>query len=541
MRGIAVLQARTSSSRLPAKVLLPIAGVPLAVLAAQRAANLGRRVMVATSVDASDDVLTATLREHGLEVFRGSLTDVLGRIVGAIDGCPDDTPIIRLTADNVVPGGDLLNDLEEEFRQRRLGYLSCNNVGSGLPYGASAEITFAGELRAAADAATSAHDREHVTPWIIRSKGMASFERHRALAMGHYRCTVDSLDDYLAVQRLFRGVSDASTISTLDLVDRLRTEPDCPIVPRAASRLVLGTAQLGLPYGIANVSGRPPAGEARDVIRTAIRNGVTYIDTARAYGVSERVVGNALAGGWSGRATVISKLSPLDECPADAADEVVKTYVDASVFRSCRELGVDRLHVLMLHRASHRTDWNGAAWRRLQSLREEGVVETLGVSVQSPLEALSVLDDPLVGYLQLPFNLLDWRWDDMVPAIEEARTRRGLIVHARSLFLQGLLLSDQARHWQQANLADATFVRTWLLQQVAGNGRDSRSVLCLAYGQAQPWVAGVVVGMESLGQLLANLRDFARPALRADQVTEIVRTRPVLEEATLNPACWGKP
>jgi spore coat polysaccharide biosynthesis protein SpsF len=88
---VGVIQARVTSSRLPGKVLLPIRGHPAAVLAAQRAANLGLRVLVATSDHGTDDLLVAILREHGLPVVRGPLEDVLKRFVIATEDLPEST------------------------------------------------------------------------------------------------------------------------------------------------------------------------------------------------------------------------------------------------------------------------------------------------------------------------------------------------------------------------------------------------------------------------------------------------------------------
>src|SRR5467141_1165207 len=103
MNSIAILQARTNSSRLPGKVLLPIKGIPLAVLAAKRAANTGRNVLIATSVEPSDDGLAALIQSHGLSCFRGSLESPLDRVVNALFAYQDQTVVFRLTADNVFP------------------------------------------------------------------------------------------------------------------------------------------------------------------------------------------------------------------------------------------------------------------------------------------------------------------------------------------------------------------------------------------------------------------------------------------------------
>src|SRR5215469_16533335 len=103
--------------------------------------------------------------------------------------------------------------------------------------------------------------------------------------------------------------------------------------PRAAD-LVLGTVQLGMPYGIANRVGKPSREEAVRLVTRAAAAGISQIDTARAYGDSEECVGEAVAANPS--IHVITKLSPLAELAADASRDEVRDYVDMSIEASLR-------------------------------------------------------------------------------------------------------------------------------------------------------------------------------------------------------------
>src|SRR5580704_8558977 len=132
-----VLQARVNSVRLPGKALMPVAGVPSAVLAGLRAARSGLPLTVATSVDASNDGLVASCQAVGLRVFRGSEDDVLGRFVSATAGLPDETIIVRLTGDNVVPDGDFISLLIEAVESKGAEIVGTQAT-KGLPYGLSA-------------------------------------------------------------------------------------------------------------------------------------------------------------------------------------------------------------------------------------------------------------------------------------------------------------------------------------------------------------------------------------------------------------------
>ena len=138
---IVLLQSRMGSSRLPGKALLPICGMPMVVLAAQRASSRGMSVIVVTSLDPSDDILCDTLDRNKLSYFRGSLDNVLQRFTDAVVSYGDDTRVIRLTADNVLPDGEFLAELQATFNAQRIDILRCDPVLSQLPYGLSAEIS----------------------------------------------------------------------------------------------------------------------------------------------------------------------------------------------------------------------------------------------------------------------------------------------------------------------------------------------------------------------------------------------------------------
>lgn len=545
MTSVAVLQARTNSSRLPGKVLLPVGGMPIAVLAAKRAANTGRHVIVATSEENSDNALAHILDEHGLAYSRGSLHNTLKRMVDALADYSDDALVFRLTADNVFPDGALLDEVEADFIARGLDYLCCNGEASGLPYGVSVELTRLKHLRNAASNSKSQHDREHVTPYIRREFGEVYFEKYRHLEMGHFRCTVDCLDDYFSVSDMFTGVADPVSLPLSDLIQRLGSAPFQPKTAHPASRLVLGTAQLGVEYGIANTSGQPERDIARSMVKAAIANGISYIDTARSYGDSETIIGEVIKQGWEGRCKIITKLPTLSGCPSDASTDVVNAFVDASVYQSCSALNMKRLDVLMLHRASHLLDWNGAAWKRLCELKEQDVISELGVSVQTPDELESALASPHVTHIQMPYSVLDWRWDSVIPLLREIKKSRKLVVHVRSALLQGLLCSEEHGLWRRAHVENPDNIIHWLKQKSQQALAENVMEFCLQYVNAMDWVDGVVVGMETPAQLAENLALFGETLSSKRKIDRelVLADRPTLQDKTLNPAWWesGRP
>jgi spore coat polysaccharide biosynthesis protein SpsF len=303
------------------------------------------------------------------------------------------------------------------------------------------------------------------------------------------------------------------------------------------AELVLGSVQLGLAYGAANRTGMPSHGAALKLVHRAADAGITKFDTARSYGDSENRLGEALET-RSGIRTV-TKLSPLGELAPDASREDVREAVDRSVWASLLALRRARLDCLLLHRASHMFAFDGAIWQRLLEHLEDGTILSLGVSVQNPEEALSALDFADVGHIQLPFNLLDWRWRES-GVIERIGRRAHLTVHARSIFLQGLLAADDASLWPRIEGVNAPGLVDFLSELASQFDRLNAADLCLAYARGQNWIDGIVVGMETESQLDMNLRLSARAPLSAEDCAEIERRVPRVPAQLLNPADWPK-
>ena len=223
-----VLQARTSSRRLPAKSLLPLGGLPLALLCAHRLGSTGREVTLATSDTWSDDLLAALAAEHGVRTYRGSLDDVLGRFLGCIAELDDQDVVVRATADNPVPDGEFVDCMIRAFDAAQARYLGSSSPADGLPLGLSAEVFSAGALRQSAHERRDAYASEHVTPHLRAAAGSAGIvPRGLFLAedRSSLRVTIDTLEDYLAMAAAFRQVADPLRVSWRTLIERLATPP----------------------------------------------------------------------------------------------------------------------------------------------------------------------------------------------------------------------------------------------------------------------------------------------------------------------------
>lgn len=301
--------------------------------------------------------------------------------------------------------------------------------------------------------------------------------------------------------------------------------------------LTLGTAQLGMDYGVANDSGKPNRADAICIVRQAIEGGISSFDTARCYGDAEEILGEALFNEEADDVRVITKLDPLGHLGYVSSESAITALVDESVLRSCEALGRESIDVLLLHAWSHRHICQGAIWCRLLQLREQGKIRALGASVYEPAEAIAALGDPDIRYLQIPVNVLDWRWK--IRCVHTAIAQRpDVTVHARSALLQGLLSADSAR-WPDVPELDAVDCVLQLAKLARQFQRESVIDLCFAYVRAQRWVDSVVVGCETLAQLCQNLRLFALPVLTPEQCADVEGCFSAVPEPLLNPSKWN--
>ncbi len=538
-----LMQARVSSTRLPGKALLPVAGLPAVVLAARRAARAGADLVVATSAEASDDGLAQVLSAAGLRVHRGPLDDVLARFVGASADLPDEAVIVRLTADNLFPDAGFIEGIVAALIDSGLDYVGTSSPSDGLPYGLSAEAFRLSALREAAEQAVETLDRSDVTPWIVRNQpGRIYDDLAERVGQPHLRCTIDTIDDYQRVWRVFEGLADPVAAPHQALCARLAALPDAPrfrvphkMVGEAPhGTLVLGTAQLGQDYGLANRSGCPAQEDAVAMLRRAIEHGVTHIDSAGFYGDAERRIGLALAQGWHSRASVVTKIS----VPKGLGGGEQRALVDAQVFGSCRALGLETLDTVLLHEAWPLSDPARPYLGRLIELRDEGVLRRVGLSVEQPQDLALALETEELEHLQIPCNLLDHRWAES-GLLGRLAARGDLLVHGRSAFLQGLLVAEDEAPWRR--IGAPLEIKAALQGLVDDLDRESLADLCLAFMRAQGWLDGIVVGAETPAQLEANLRLFTEPALTPDDCETVRRRLPRAPDWLLDPGQWRGP
>ncbi|NQT47407.1 MAG: aldo/keto reductase [Chloroflexi bacterium] len=294
----------------------------------------------------------------------------------------------------------------------------------------------------------------------------------------------------------------------------------------AANRLVLGTVQLGLPYGIANQVGQPDIRTAEAIVETAWQGGIREFDTAQGYGESEKVLGGIIQRlGVGGQARIISKISP-------GPDQLAPSALRQALEESLERLGISNLHGVMLHKEELLDHWDKGLGETLSTWVASGLVEHIGVSVYSPRKALDALRIDGITTVQVPSNILDRRFENAgVFQLAESELK---VVFVRSVFLQGLLLMDIEDLPPSMLFASRTLGTFKSLAEKVG---VSRQHLALGYSREAYPNAKILFGAETPEQVRTNLLRWGN-ALPEWVVTEAKETFRDVQKDILNPSLW---
>ncbi|MCX6992710.1 MAG: aldo/keto reductase [Kiritimatiellaeota bacterium] len=292
------------------------------------------------------------------------------------------------------------------------------------------------------------------------------------------------------------------------------------------SKLMLGTVQFGLNYGIANTEGQPSYAKSRDIISAAFASGVNCLDTAAAYGNSEEVIGRALKElGLSAKVLVITKVPIIENLAAKAAED----FIFGSIRNSMAKLGKDILDGCLFHRED-----DVKYMDILLKARDQGLIKKAGISLDSTAFIDAVLGSG-AEYVQLPFNILDKRLTS-TGFIGKAKSK-GMALFSRSVYLQGLLLMSEEKISEQ--LKDVIPVRRKLEALAAEKGMAAAELymrFVLTHGE----IDSILTGVDNLEQLRENVRLFSKGPLDSATMRRIDEIVPLFPEKIVRPGCWER-
>jgi spore coat polysaccharide biosynthesis protein SpsF (cytidylyltransferase family) len=225
---LAILQARLSSSRLPKKVLKPILGKPMLLHQIERLQNskMINKLVVATSDDDSDNDIAQMCIDNNIEVFRGSLNNVLDRFYQCAKFY-NPKHIVRLTGDCPLADWQVIDDVIQYHLDSNYDYTN-GSVKPAFPDGLDVEVVKREVLEIAWNNATSLSEKEHVTYYINKRKSKFKIGLlHCKEDLSHLRWTVDELEDFIFVEKVYQNLYENNPYFLMrDVLELLDAQPE---------------------------------------------------------------------------------------------------------------------------------------------------------------------------------------------------------------------------------------------------------------------------------------------------------------------------
>ena len=289
------------------------------------------------------------------------------------------------------------------------------------------------------------------------------------------------------------------------------------------SKIALGTVQFGIDYGINSENGQIRPEEVRGILNYAYSQNIDLLDTAPAYGNSEKVLGAANVQNFK----VVTKTRHFDnaEISNDDIDLLKKDFSCSLV-----DLRQESFYGVLVHDASDLLKpGSKKLFDQLESLKQAEKIKKIGVSIYDNKQLQSILENFDIDIVQLPFNILDKRLIDSGMLVK--LQNRGIEVHARSVFLQGLLLmsnQDRPRKFHRWNALWKTW-HEWL-----NDNQITALEAAIRHAVSMPEISKVLVGVDTKDQLkeIIIASDGILPNIPAELYTNDVNL--------LNPSNWGR-
>jgi aryl-alcohol dehydrogenase-like predicted oxidoreductase len=286
-------------------------------------------------------------------------------------------------------------------------------------------------------------------------------------------------------------------------------------------KLILGTVQFGLDYGINNYIGKVSSATVKEILDVAYQNNVSLLDSAESYGDSHEKIGNYHRES-SNSFQVITKFS-------SARLDLPKNIIDR-VNKNLKTLNIKSLYSYMFHSYSDYKKYYPIFKKDLEFLRKKKYIKKIGVSLYTNKEFEDVLKNNDLDLIQIPFNLFE-NSNRKKDVILKAKSK-GFEIHVRSIFLQGLFFKkiDSIKGKLlpfKPQLEQLEFIKT--------KYRISTEILALQYVLQKQYIDNVLIGIDSVDQLINNIKISSKKIKIPFEEIDKINVR---NKRLLNPVNW---
>ena len=286
-------------------------------------------------------------------------------------------------------------------------------------------------------------------------------------------------------------------------------------------KLILGTVQMGLDYGINNNDGKISNQNSQLILKRAFELGVKTLDTAEVYGNAHQVIGDFHKKNRDCNFKIITKL------PHDIKTDSIET----KVLNYLKILFVSSIDVLMFH-SFESFKSNNELINLLLKLKSNGYIKNIGVSVYSNHHLEDLLNEDSISVVQLPFNMLD-NFSIRGQILNKLK-KRGKIIHTRSSFLQGLFFKDLN---DDISIVRKLKTELSIVNQISKQLNCSIEELALSYCINQKNIDNVIIGVDNIFHLESNIKS-SKFKIGKDNIESINNIK-VKNLDLLNPSLWN--
>lgn len=283
-------------------------------------------------------------------------------------------------------------------------------------------------------------------------------------------------------------------------------------------KIILGTVQFGLNYGINNLKGKPDKETVFEILSFAHENGIRYLDTAELYGNAHELIGAFHKINPSKKFQIITKF------PHDIEDSL-----NSKINEYLINLNVDYLYAILFHSFESYVKYKDHL-ASIIKLKNRSI-KYIGVSIYTNEQMDEVIDDINIDIIQLPFNLFE-NLNIKGKLLQKAKTKNK-IIHTRSAFLQGLFFMKK----ENTNTIRIKLENELeLINEISIKSSIGIGSIALNYCLIQPTIDGVLIGIDSLEQLNENISYTNQPipTKYLDQINSIK----IENVELLNPSMW---
>ena len=288
-------------------------------------------------------------------------------------------------------------------------------------------------------------------------------------------------------------------------------------------KLILGTVQFGLDYGINNSIGKPTNKNIYRILDYAYENGIRTLDTAESYGNAHLIIGNYLKKNSKKKFKLISKLN--------SKQILNKGKLKFHIINKLKEFNIEYIHGYMIHDFKNFIQ-NEYLLKELESIKREGFINIVGISLYENDEIVNVINNyNNFDFIQVPFNLLDN--ETRRGKVLKLAKKKNIKIFSRSTFLQGLFFKQLNSFPSNLNPLKKYIKK---IKNIQASSQTDINSIALNYCLSKKYIDKVLIGVESLSQLKKNLNDINNNNL--DFKTEIDKMI-VKETSLLNPTNWN--